>query len=46
MDVKTAYLNSPIDHEIYMEQPERYEKEGPNGVQNENVIVWSEIKWT
>ena len=25
MDVKTAYLNAPIDCEIYMEQPEGYE---------------------
>ena len=24
MDVKTAYLNAPIDCEIYMEQPEGY----------------------
>ena len=28
MDVKTAYLHAPIDREIYMEQPEGYEKEG------------------
>ena len=26
MDVKTAYLNAPIDCEIYMEQPEAYEE--------------------
>jgi len=25
MDVKTAYLHAPIDYEIYMEQPERYD---------------------
>lgn len=25
MDVKTAYLNAPIDYELYMEEPERYE---------------------
>lgn len=25
MDVKTAYLHAPIDHEIYMEQPEGYD---------------------
>ena len=31
MDVKTAYLNAPIDCELYIEQPEGYEKEGPNG---------------
>ncbi len=31
MDVKTAYLNAPIDHEIYIEQPEGYEvKSGTN----------------
>lgn len=28
MDVKTAYLHAPIDHDIYMEQPEGYVKEG------------------
>ena len=30
MDVKTAYLHAPIDRDIYMEQPEGYEKEGEN----------------
>ncbi len=31
MDVKTAYLNAPIDQEIYIEQPEGYEvKSGTN----------------
>ena len=31
MDVKTAYLNAPIDCELYIEQPEGYERKGPNG---------------
>ena len=31
MDVKTAYLNAPIDCEIFMEQPKGYEKAGKNG---------------
>ena len=31
MDVKTAYLNAPIDCDIYMEQPEGFEKVGKNG---------------
>ena len=31
MDVTTAYLNAPIDTEVYMEQPEGYEKVGKNG---------------
>ena len=31
MDVKTAYLNAPIDCEIYMEQPEGFVKMGVNG---------------
>ena len=26
MDVKTAYLNAPIDCELYIEQPEDYER--------------------
>ena len=30
MDVKTAYLNAPIDCEIYVEQPEGFEQEGEN----------------
>ena len=28
MDGKTAYLHAPIDRDIYMEQPEGYEKVG------------------
>jgi len=35
MDVKTAYLNAPIDCDIYMEQPEGFEEPG-NG--NEKVV--------
>jgi hypothetical protein len=31
MDVKTAYLNAPIDREIYIEQPEGFRKSGNNG---------------
>jgi transposase InsO family protein len=31
MDVKTAYLNAPIDCEIFMEQPEGFVKKGENG---------------
>ena len=31
MDVKTAYLHAPIDCEIYIEQPEGYERESPAG---------------
>ena len=31
MDVKTAYLNAPIDREIYIEQPEGFRKSGKNG---------------
>jgi hypothetical protein len=31
MDVKTAYLNAPIDCELYVEQPEGFEKMGKNG---------------
>jgi hypothetical protein len=28
MDVKTAYLNAPIDCEIFIDQPESFEKQG------------------
>lgn len=31
MDVKTAYLHAPIDCELYMEQPEGYEKQSETG---------------
>ena len=31
MDVKTAYLNVPIDCDIYIQQPEGFEKIGKNG---------------
>ena len=31
MDVKTAYLNAPIDCELYIDQPEGYERKGSNG---------------
>ena len=31
MDVKTAYLNAPIDCELYMEQPEGFDERGENG---------------
>ena len=31
MDVKTAYLNAPIDCEIYVNQPEGFEIESPDG---------------
>lgn len=35
MDVKTAYLNAPIDCEIYMEQPEGFEVKSSN---NEKLV--------
>lgn len=31
MDVKTAYLNAPVDFELYIEQPEGFEKKSENG---------------
>ena len=31
MDVKTAYLHAPIDCELYIEQPEGFEKESKSG---------------
>ena len=36
MDVKTAYLNAPIDCEIFIEQPKGYKKRGENG---EKLVV-------
>ena len=32
LDVKTAYLNADIDHEIYLEQPKGFEVIGNNGM--------------
>ena len=31
MDVKTAYLNAPIDHDIYIHQPKGYEVKNKDG---------------
>ena len=36
MDVKTAYLNAPIDHDIYIQQPEGFE----TCDKNSNELVW------
>ena len=36
MDVKTAYLNAPIDCELYVKQPEGYKVVGENGEE----LVW------
>lgn len=36
MDVKAAYLNAPIDRELYVEQPEGYETKGPK---NEKLVL-------
>ena len=31
MDVDTAYLQSDLDEEIYVRQPQGYREKGPNG---------------
>ena len=36
LDVKTAYLNAPIDHDIYVRQPKGFENSDKNG----NELVW------
>ena len=36
MDIKTAYLNAPIDCKIYIKQPEGFEQVGENG----ETLVW------
>ena len=36
MDVKTAYLNAPIDCEIYMQQPEGFEEKADHA----EKLVW------
>ena len=42
IDVKTAYLNAPIDCEIFIEQPKGYEKWGENG---KKLLVWFKAEW-
>ena len=47
-DVKTAYLNAPIDCEIFIEQPKGYEKGGENGeklVCKLKKSVWFKAEW-
>jgi hypothetical protein len=39
LDVKTAYLNAPIDCEIFMEQPEGFKYTCSNINSSEN-LVW------
>ena len=34
MDVKMAFLHAPIDHKIFMEQPEGFEEMSENGVKS------------
>lgn len=41
IDVKTAFLNSPIDEEIYMMQPEGFD-DGRPCVQTSKEFVWFE----
>ena len=36
LDVKTAYLNAPIDCEIFMQQPEGFQQFGVN----DEILVW------
>ena len=36
MDVKTAYLNAPVDCDIYLEQPKGFEENGKQGER----LVW------
>ena len=45
MDVKTAYLNAPIDCELYVEQPEGYERKDPSGEKRACKRNKSEIKY-
>ncbi|CAB3981316.1 Hypothetical predicted protein [Paramuricea clavata] len=40
MDVKTAYLNAPIDCELYVEQPEGFTITGKDGKSMTIVIIW------
>ena len=49
MDVKTAFLNADIDCELYMHQPEGYEKVNEKGeklvCKLKKICLWSETKW-
>ena len=41
MDVKTAFLNAPIDREIYMDQPEGYVANTPNIEGARQFVDWT-----
>ena len=49
MDVKTAYLNAPIDCELYVEQPEGFVTMGENGeklvLKLKKIFVWPKTEW-
>ena len=48
MDVKGAYLNAPIDKEIYVQQPPGYVQSDDNGTpltcHLRKIVIWTETK--
>jgi len=50
MDVETAYLNAPIDCELYVEQPEVFVTMGENGeklvLKLKKIFVWPKTEWS
>ena len=45
MEVKMAYLNAPIDCDIYLEQPEGFKKVGKNSEKLVCKLKKSQTKW-
>ena len=49
MYVKTAFLNRPIDCELFVEQPKGFERMGTKGkkliCKLNKSFVWPETKW-
>ena len=45
MDVKSAYLNAPLDYEIYVEPPEGFKGKNGNYVRKlKNILIWVETE--
>ena len=47
MDVKSAYLNVPLDYEIYVEPPESFNgKNGNYFCKLKKTLIWVKTEWS